>query len=97
MAGFFLAPGDRRRPGARRRFVDLIRDADRVGPKHLTPVPYPGWPLPAYRFAMPDKATGCPRREADVGADHRDGAQRTTDAPDAAAPPAVVPEAVQCA
>jgi len=90
-------PGDGRRPGARRRFVDLIRDADRVGPKHVITVPYPGWPLPAYRFAMPDEATvvlGATLMSAStiVMALNARLVRRMRPRP-----PAVVPGAVQCA
>jgi len=56
-AEFFLPPGDERRAGARRRFVDLVRDVYGIGAQHCAVVPYPGGALPAYRFGTPNRGS----------------------------------------
>lgn len=56
-ADFYLLPGDQRRTAARRHFLDLIRQVYGIEEEHRAAVPYPGGPLPAYRFGEPDRGS----------------------------------------
>ena len=56
-AEFFLKPSDERKAHARRRFVELVRDAYGICPQHMASVPFEQGVLPAYRFGEPPRGT----------------------------------------